>query len=150
MLPVPITNSTLSVRTRANTTPSPKTLSETTKRKRQPTRMKTLEPDATRTTRIPQPQQVKLTDGIGKYIARNAEEVTWLGWTEFVRRQRRRGYFPSLSAVDHPARCLLRQYNHCGAPVILMTGECTEEERLVSLERGPHKSAIEHAPFIRE
>ena len=50
--------------------------------------MKTSEPDAKRPTWILWPQQVKLPDKIGKYIFCNAEEVTWLGWTEFVRQQR--------------------------------------------------------------
>ena len=29
-----------------------------------------------------------------------------------------------------------------------MTGEWTEGERLASLERGPHKSAIDNTPFL--
>ena len=31
-----------------------------------------------------------------------------------------------------------------------MTGEWTEGERLAALERGPHKSATEHTPFLRK
>ena len=85
MIPVPTTNTSLLVRTRANTLPSPDTQSVTTTKKRQPTRMKTLDPDAKRPTQIPRLQQVKIPDDIGKYIACNAEEMTWLGWTEFVR-----------------------------------------------------------------
>ena len=78
---MPITNSALSMRMHATTTPSPDTQSVTTTRKCQLTRMKTLEPDAKQPTWIPQPQQVKLPDNIGKYIVRNEEEVTWIGWT---------------------------------------------------------------------
>ena len=63
-------------------------------------------------------------------------------------RQRGRGYFSSLSEVDHPARRLLRQYKHHGAPVVLMTGKCSEGEHLADLKRGPHKSATEHALFL--
>ena len=74
---------------------------------------------------------------IGKYVFRNAEAVTRLGWTEFVRRQWGRGDFASLLEVKHPARRLLRQYKHRGAPVVLMTGEWLEGERLVALKRGP-------------
>ena len=85
--------------------------------------MKTSEPDAKRPTQIPLPKQVKLLDDIGKYVVRNAEEVTTLGWTEFFCRKWGRGYFSSLSEVEHPARRLLRQYKHHGAPVVLMTGE---------------------------
>ena len=107
MLPVPNKNSALSVRTHANTTPSPNTKSVTTTNKSQPKRMKTSEPDAKRPTLIPRPQQVKLPDDISKYVVNNAEEVTQIGWTEFVRRRRGRVHFASLSEVEHPARSLL-------------------------------------------
>ena len=72
------------------------------------------------------------------------------GWTEFVRRRRGRGEFADLSAVKHPARRLLRQYKHRGAPVILSAGRWTEEDRQAALARGPHRSAEEHAPFLRK
>ena len=122
MLPVPTTNPAPYVRMRAHTTPSPNTQS-TTAKKRQPTHMKTPEPDAKRPTRIPWTQQVKLLDDIGKYVVLDVEEMTQLGWTEFMRRRWGRGDFSSLSEVEHPARRLLQQYKHCGAPVVLMTGE---------------------------
>ena len=86
----------------------------------------TSEPAATRPTRIPRPKQDQLPDNIGKYVARNAGEVKRLGWTEFVRRQRGRGDFDSLADMKHPARRLLRQYKHRGAPVVLMSGSWTE------------------------
>ena len=122
MLPVLNTNPSLSVRTRALTTPSTNTQSTTTK-KQTSLRMKTSEPDAKRPTCIPRPQQALLQDDIGKYVVRNAEGVTRLGWTNFVRRQRGLGYFASLPEVKHPARRLLRQYKHRCAPVVLMAGE---------------------------
>ena len=52
--------------------------------------------------------------------------------------------------MEHPSRRLLRQYKHFGAPVVLMTGDWTEGERLADLKRGHHKSATKHAPFLRE
>ena len=121
MLPVPTTKPAPSVRTRAHTMPSTETPSTT--KKRTPLRRKTAEPDTRRPARIPRPQQALLPDNIGKYVVCDAEEVTRLGWTEFVRRQRGRGDFASLSEVKHPARCLLQQYKHRGAPVVLMSGE---------------------------
>ena len=110
--------------------------------------MKTSDPDTKRPTQIPRSQQVKLPDNIGKYVVRNAEEVTRLVWTDFVRWQRERGDFASLLEVEHPDRRLLRQYKHRGAPVMLMTGEWTEGERLAALKREPQKSATKHAPFL--
>ena len=52
--------------------------------------------------------------------------------------------------MKHPARRLLQQYKHRGAPVVLMSVEWSDEERLVALQKGPHQSATEHSPFIRE
>ena len=92
---MPTTNPAPFMRTCALTTPSTK--KPPTTKKRTPLRRKTLEPDAKRPARIPQPQQVLLPDNIGKYVVRNAEEVTRLGWTEFVRWRRGRGDFDSLS-----------------------------------------------------
>ena len=149
MFPVMTKNPAPSLRMRAHTTTSPDTQLTTTKRQ-QLTRMKNSEPDAKRPTQIPQLQQVKLPDDIGKYVIRNTEEVTWLGWTEFLRRQWGCGDLASLSEVYHSARSLLRQYKHHGAPVVLMMGEWTEGERLAALKWGPHKSATAHAPFLRE
>ena len=105
-------------RTRALTTPSTKNPSTT--KKLTPLRRKTSEPNAKRPARIPRPQQALLPDDIGNYVVRNAEEVTRLGWTEFVRRRRGRGDFASMLEVKQLERCLLRQYKHCGAPVVLM------------------------------
>ena len=116
MLPVPPTNTAPYVRTRALTTSSTHT---PPKKRTQPQRM-TSELAAKRPTRIPRPKQAQLPNGIGKYVARDAKEVTRLGWTEFVRRQQGRGDFASLADVKHPARRLLRQYKHRGAPVVLM------------------------------
>ena len=56
--------------------------------------------------------------------------------------------FASLSEVNHPARRLLRQYKHRSAPVVLITREWSEVERLEALKRGPHKFATKHAPFL--
>ena len=103
---MPTTKHTPYVRMRAHTIPTPYTQSTTTM-KRQPMRMKTLDPNTKRLNGIPRPQQAKLLDDIVRYVVCNAEEVTRLGWTEFVRRQRGRGDFASLSEVKHPERCLL-------------------------------------------
>ena len=138
MLPVPTTNPTPSGRTRALTTPSPNTPPN---KKRTHLRRKTPEPDAKRPDHIPQPQQAWLPEDIGKYVVRNAEEVTRLGWAEFVRWQRGCGDFAFLSKVKHPARHLLRQYKHDSAPVVLMSGSWTGGERQTALKSRPHRSA---------
>ena len=107
-------------------------------------------PEETATVDIPWPTQALLPDDIGKYVARDAKEVERLGWAEFVRRRQGRGDFASLADVKHPARRLLRQYKHRGAPVVLASGSWTEGERQVALKRGPHRSATEHTLFLRK
>ena len=105
MLPVLTTNAAPSVRTRALATPSNNIPPNT--KKRTPLRRKTSEPDAKQTARIPQPQQALLPDKIGKYVVRDAEEVTSLGWTEFVRQQGVRGDFAFLSGGEAPGMSLI-------------------------------------------
>ena len=84
MLLVLTTNPAPSVRTRKIANPLTNTPPN---KKRTPPRRKTSEPDAKRPAHIPRPQQARLPDDIGKYVVRNNEEVTMLGWTNFVRRQ---------------------------------------------------------------
>ena len=148
MLPVPTTNPTQSVRTRALTIPSTNTQSIAIK-KRTPLRKKTSEPDAKRPARTSWLQQVLLPDNISRYVVRDMKAVTMLGWTEFVRWRRGNGDFASLSEVKHPARCLLQQFKHRGAPEVLIMGEWSEGERMAASKRGPHKSFTEHASFLR-
>ena len=94
--------------------------------------------------------QAELPDEIAKYVACDAGEVKRLGWTEFVRSQWGRGDFAFLADVKHPARRLLRQYNHRGVLVVLMLGSWTEGERQAALKRGPRRSATEHTLFLCE
>ena len=147
MLHVPTTNPAPTVWTRALTFPSPSTPPN---KKRTHPRRTTSEPDAKLPARIPRPQQAQLPDDIGKYVVRDAKEVTRLGWVEFSRQRRGRGDFASLAEVKHLARRLLRQYKHRDAPVVLMTGSLTEGEIQAALKSGPHRSATEHTPFLRE
>ena len=144
---MPTTNPAPYVRAQALTTPSP---NPPPSKKRTHPQRKTSEPEAKRPARIPRPQQARLPDDIGKYVVRDNEEVSRLGWAEFVCRRRGRGNFASLFEVKHPARRLLIQYKHRGAPVVLVTGSWMEGERQAALKRVPHRSAKEHTPFLRE
>ena len=51
------------------------------------------------------------------------------------------GNFASLEKVHHPARRLLFQYKHLGAPVALTGKIWTEGQWVNALDRGPYKSA---------
>ena len=53
-----------------------------------------------------------------------------------------------LEFMDQPARRLLQQYRHWGAPVMLAGREWTEEERRSELDCGIHQSTMVHVPFL--
>ena len=99
-------------------------------------------------TKNAQPQQTLLPNNPGECISQDAAAVSHLGWEEFVQRRRDRGNFAGLGNLRHPARRLLRQYTFRWAPVVLAGKEWTEDQRLVVLQRGPHKSALEQTPFL--
>ena len=65
-------------------------------------------------------------------------------------RRQGRGYFSSLADVKQPARRLLRQYKHRGAPVVLTSGIWTGGEIQAALKQGPYRSATEHTLFLQE
>ena len=105
---------------------------------------------ASREPRAPRPRQDTLPPDLGEFITRDSRLVRELGWEEFVARRRGRGDFADLLQVQHPARRLLRQYKHRGAPVVLADAEWPEVRRQEALQRGAHTSTLEHIPFLKE
>ena len=96
---------------------------------------------------------MSLLDDLGKLISRDATLVAKLGWEDFVNQHRGMGDFYRLGMDLHPAYRLLRllrQYKHRVAPVVLAEKKWTEGGRQAALARGLHRSAMEHAPFIRK
>lgn len=73
-----------------------------------------------------------------------------LGWTEFVKHKRPSDDFGSLHDLHHPARRLLRQYKHRGAPVVLHSSAWTPDQINTACLRGPHKSCYEYIDFLEE
>ena len=72
-------------------------------------------------------------------------------WETFFRRQRDpRGDWNDMVELDHPAAHLLRHYQRHGVPVKFKTKRWTRGQKNAALNRGPHKSAKEHAQFLRE
>ncbi len=90
-----------------------------------------------------------MPDELGKYILRDTELVCALGWKSFVEQRRGRGDLSSMDKVRHPARRLLRQYKSRGVPVVMSTAPWSPGRIQAALQRGPHKSAIEHSEFLR-
>jgi hypothetical protein len=74
-----------------------------------------------------------------------------VGWNKFV--DIKRGQ-PDLHVQGqiraHPANRLLTCLERSGAPVLLRTPPWSKEQQDSTMERGPHKSSIEFAEFLKE
>ena len=72
-------------------------------------------------------------------------------WEDFVESFRGRSYLaPELDTIDHPAAELLRNWRDAGVPADMNCPPWTAEMKDYCIERGCHKSANEHAEFLRE
>ena len=72
-------------------------------------------------------------------------------WESFVNEFRGRSYLsPKLDGVEHPAAPLLREWRDNGVPVLTSDEPWTDELKDTRFERGCHKSANDHADFLRE
>ena len=106
----------------------------------------------------PKRQRLEVTsvvpDEIGelfhKRIAKDVLLLRKLGWKKFVKCKRERDDFNDLDQLNHHSRRLLRQYKHRGAPVILSTKPWTTDTVEKAVERGPHRSCLEHIDFLEE
>ena len=96
--------------------------------------------------KVPSPE---LPHELGKYIARDVDLLSTLGWTKFVKQRRQRGDFSSLS-FDHPASRILHHYKVNGAPVKLSTKPWSDRQLRTAIQRGPHRSCIEYIDFLEE
>ena len=80
----------------------------------------------------------------------DAKLVREKGWDKFVNERWGWVDLTDMKEVDNPYRCLLHQYRHQEAPVVLTGMEMTEEERLQVLDHVIHKSTMSHVSFLRE
>jgi hypothetical protein len=102
--------------------------------------------------KIPKPRHSYLNDSLGKHVAA-AVRLMHLSssWESFV--QAYRG--PSLLStavkyLPHPAAPLLDNIRSEGVPVTMSGDEWSAEKIQEMARRGPHKSAKDHALFIRD
>eukprot|EP00956_Cyclotella_meneghiniana_P017972 scaffold29676_cov59-Cyclotella_meneghiniana.AAC.1 len=58
---------------------------------------------------------------LGELIQRDVELLSQVGWQKFVKQRRGDGDIASLNNINHPARRLLLNYKHRGAPVKLVS-----------------------------
>jgi hypothetical protein len=96
------------------------------------------------------PPQLPSNEEFGKLVDRDSQLLETMGWEEFVRHRRSRGDFANLDSLRHPAKPLLQDLKHIGAPVQFSTPPWTPAQVQSALRQGPHKSAEEFADFLRE
>lgn len=71
-------------------------------------------------------------------------------WEAFVERRRKvPDLAPGVGRLPHPARHLLKHLRDRGAPVTVATEPWSMDRKDEAIARGPHKSATEHAEFVR-
>lgn len=96
------------------------------------------------------PTQVQDTveiNNLSKYVLRDSNLLTELGWEQVVRSRRQRGDFGHLR-IPHPAQRFLRYLRARGVPVVLTTKPWDDERVHAAALRGPHKSARDHRAFL--
>lgn len=72
-------------------------------------------------------------------------------WKDFFLRQRDdRNDWGAVEELQHDARHLLTHYKKHGVPVVMHGKPWNKGQKAAALERGPHQSAKEHIPFLRE
>ena len=87
---------------------------------------------------------------LGELIQRDVELLSQVGWQTFVKQRRSDGDIASLNNINHPARRLLLNYKHRGAPVKFSTAPWTPQRINQAIKRGPHRSCIEYTDFLAE
>ena len=72
-------------------------------------------------------------------------------WDTFVSEFRSRSYLaPELENLPHPAIKLLREWRDNGVPALTSSPPWSPETKQACIEHGCHRSAVEHAAFLRE
>ena len=126
-----------------NPSPSPCVVPVSTKR----TLPQVALPPAKRASQVVEPP---VPVELGELIQRDVELLSQLGWQKFVKQRRGDGDIASLNNINHPARRLLLNYKHRGAPVKFSTAPWTPKCINQAIKRGPHRSCIEYTDFLAE
>jgi hypothetical protein len=91
-------------------------------------------------------------DRLGTLVRQlSASFASATSWSSFVAEFRGRSYLsPDLDSVDHPAADLLRLWRDEGVPALSSSPPWCGDLKDTLIERGCHRSATEHADFLRE
>ena len=103
-------------------------------------------------TSNPLVEQQFLGDRLGTLVSQLSQQLdSATTWSEFVNDVHGRSYLsPDMSGVRHPARQYLEELRDQGLPISMDDEEWSLEKRDACVSRGCHKTAREHAAFIRE
>jgi len=93
----------------------------------------------------------ELTDELSKYAFDNADFYRAHGWEALIKHRRgRSSLHPDVRQLPHKAARYLDNMRRRGAPVLLHTKPWTLAQKDAAIARGPHPSANEHEPFLRQ
>jgi hypothetical protein len=88
---------------------------------------------------------------LGEFIAEDTATLKSIGWQNLVNLKRGR---PDLQIGpkfrEHPAYHMLSVLKQRGAPVRLKSAPWSDDQIRDTIQRGPHKSAIQYAEFLRD
>lgn len=91
------------------------------------------------------------SENLGTYIDRDTKRLGEIGFAKLVSERRKRSDFsPGVRKLRHKAARLLDHLRKRGANVTLTTPPWSDQRKNETMARGPHKSSIEHADFLRE
>ena len=91
-------------------------------------------------------------DRLGRLVGQLSQDFQNAeSWDAFVNQFRGRSYLsPNLDQVDHPAVDLLRTWRDEGVPAMTSSPPWSLDQLDTCIQRGCHRSATEHADFLRE
>ena len=90
------------------------------------------------------------SDELGKLMYNDLCLSNQLSLDRFLELRQGPGDLSLNPSIRHPAKHLVTHLSKFGAPVVLQTSPWTLQQKDAAIQRGPHKSAIEHQQFLRE
>ncbi len=90
------------------------------------------------------------SDNLGKRVLRDVLLLDSMSVIDLFRLRQGRGDLTTMQLLDHPASRLLKSLSITGAPVVLHSPPWTKDCIDAAVVRGPHKSAIDRADFLRQ
>ena len=90
------------------------------------------------------------SDNLGKRVLRDVLLLESMSVIDLFRLRQGRGDLTTMQLLNHPAARLLKSLSITGAPVVLHSPPWHKDRIDAAVARGPHKSAIDRADFLRQ